>query len=100
MLREQLQHELKRVKRGECLAVLCPDLDLDQVKGVNVRRVRHPIIRPYQVDGHQIVTDVRIGISIAPIDGTESGILLKNADMALYGAKADGRGTYSFSSPK
>lgn len=100
MLREQLQHELKRVKRGECLAVLCPDLDLDQFKGVNVRRVRHPIIRPYQVDGHQIVTDVRIGISIAPIDGTESGILLKNADMALYGARADGRGTYRFFEPE
>jgi predicted signal transduction protein with EAL and GGDEF domain len=100
MLRERLQHELKRVKRGECLAVLCQDLNLDQFKGVNVRRVRHPIIRPYQVDGHQIVTDLSIGISIAPIDGKESGSLLKNADMTLYGAKADGRGTYRFFEPE
>lgn len=60
MSRERLQHERKRVKRGECLAVLCPDLNLDQFKGVNVRRVRHPIIRPYQVDGHQIVTSVSV----------------------------------------
>ena len=147
MLRERLQHELKRVKRGECLAVLC--LDLDQFKSVNdtlghpigdellklvadrlrgctrepdtiarlggdefaiimtqmkeptdaaslSRRIRESIIRPYQVDGHQIVSDLSIGISIAPIDGTESDVLLKNADMALYGAKADGRGTYRF----
>jgi diguanylate cyclase (GGDEF)-like protein len=147
MLRERLQHELKRVKRGECLAVLC--LDLDQFKSVNdtlghpigdellklvadrlrgctrepdtiarlggdefaiimtqmkeptdaanlSRRVRDSIIRPYQVDGHQIVTDISIGVSIAPIDGVESDVLLKNADMALYGAKADGRGTYRF----
>ncbi|MGH6726136.1 MAG: putative bifunctional diguanylate cyclase/phosphodiesterase, partial [Pseudolabrys sp.] len=147
MLRERLQHELKRVKRGECLAVLC--LDLDQFKSVNdtlghpigdellklvadrlrgctrepdtiarlggdefaiimtqmkeptdaanlSRRIRASIVRPYQVDGHQIITDISIGISIAPIDGVEPDQLLKNADMALYGAKGDGRGMYRF----
>ena len=151
MLRERLEHELKRVKRGECLAVLC--LDLDQFKGVNdtlghpvgdellklvadrlrgctrepdtiarlggdefaiimtqmrqpsdaamlSRRVRESIVKPYQVDGHQIVTDISIGISISPVDGTEPDVLLKNADMALYGAKADGRGTYRFFEPE
>jgi diguanylate cyclase (GGDEF)-like protein len=147
LLRERLEHELKRVKRGECLAVLC--LDLDQFKGVNdtlghpigdellklvadrlrgctrepdtiarlggdefaiimtqmqkandaamlSRRIRESIVKPYQIEGHQIVTDISIGISISPIDGTEPDELLKNADMALYGAKADGRGTYRF----
>ncbi len=33
LVRETLEHELKRVKRGECLAVLY--LDLDQFKGIN-----------------------------------------------------------------
>ena len=147
LLRERLQHELKRVKRGESLAVLC--LDLDHFKSINdtlghpigdeflklvadrlrgctrepdtiarlggdefaiimtqlhvpadaaalSRRIRESIIRPYQVNGHQIISDISIGISIAPIDGVESDQLLKNADMALYGAKADGRGMYRF----
>jgi predicted signal transduction protein with EAL and GGDEF domain len=43
--------------------------------------------------------DTSIGIAIAPSDGTEPNELLKNADMALYRAKADGRGTYRFFEP-
>ncbi len=151
MLRERLDYELKRVKRGECLAVLC--LDLDHFKSVNdtlghpvgdellkvvaerlrrctrgpdtiarlggdefaiimtgmndpndavelAKRVRDSIIRPYYLDGHQIIADISIGISLAPVDAIEPDLLLKNADMALYGAKADGRGTYRFFEPE
>src|SRR5882757_8792373 len=120
MLRERLEHELKRVKRGECLAVLC--LDLDHFKGVNdtlghpigdellkvvaerlrgctrepdtiarlggdefaiimtamqqpndaaalCRRVREAIAKPFNLDGHQVIVDISIGISVAPLDG-------------------------------
>src|SRR5258708_17794580 len=41
-----------------------------------------------------------IGIAIAPEDGTDPHQLLKNADMALYRAKADGRGVYRFFEPE
>ena len=51
---------------------------------------------PYELGGHHVVADVSIGIAIAPGDGTEPDELLKNADLALYGAKAEGRGTYRF----
>ena len=151
LLLEQLNHEIKRVKRGECLAVLC--LDLDQFKSVNdalghhigdellklvgerlrgctreldivarmggdefaiimtqmdqaadaatlSKRIRDSVIRPYQVEGHQIVTDISIGISVAPMDAVEFDELLRNADMALYDAKADGRGTFRFFEPE
>ena len=46
--------------------------------------------------GHQLAADASIGIAMAPDDGTEPDQLLKNADLAMYGAKADGRGTYRF----
>ena len=41
-----------------------------------------------------------IGIAVAPGDGTDPDQLLKNADLALYRAKADGRGTYRFFEPE
>jgi diguanylate cyclase (GGDEF)-like protein/PAS domain S-box-containing protein len=51
---------------------------------------------PFELNGHHVTTDVSVGIAIAPNDGTDVDQLLKNADLALYGAKADGRGTYRF----
>jgi diguanylate cyclase (GGDEF)-like protein/PAS domain S-box-containing protein len=63
------------------------------------RRICEELRAPYNLMGHAVVTDTSIGIAIAPNDGTEPTELLKNADMALYGAKAIGRGTYRFFEP-
>jgi predicted signal transduction protein with EAL and GGDEF domain len=54
------------------------------------------VAAPYEIEGHQLVIGVSIGISLAPEDGDNPDELLKNADLALYRAKADGRGTYRF----
>jgi predicted signal transduction protein with EAL and GGDEF domain len=51
---------------------------------------------PYDVDGHQIVVGLSVGISVAPTDGRNADALIKNADMALYRAKEEGRGTYRY----
>ncbi|KJC42767.1 diguanylate cyclase [Bradyrhizobium sp. LTSP885] len=59
-------------------------------------RVVEKIAAPYDVGGHQLVIGVSIGISLAPEDGTDPDELLQKADLALYRAKADGRGTYRF----
>jgi diguanylate cyclase (GGDEF)-like protein len=60
------------------------------------RRVRETIMQPYELDDHYVVVDTSIGIAMAPGDGTTCDELIKNADLALYGAKASGRGTYHF----
>ena len=144
---EQLEQALKRVRRGERLAVFY--IDLDHLKRVNdtlghpigdkllkgvadrlrgcVRdidtvgrlsgdefaiiqssidgpadagalaiRIREAIRAPADLNGHQVVMDASIGISIAPDNGTEPDALLKTADIALYEAKNNGRGTYCF----
>ena len=59
-------------------------------------RLVETIAAPYDVDGQQMVIGVSIGLSLSPVDGVDPDQLLKNADMALYRAKAEGRGTFRF----
>ena len=145
--REQLEQSLKRIQRGERLAVLY--LDLDQFKAINdtlghsvgdellqavaarlraglremdvvgrlggdefaiiqndvadesditnlVGRLFETIRAPYDVNGHELRIDTSIGIALAPGDGSDPDQLLRNADLAMYRAKGDGRGIYRF----
>jgi diguanylate cyclase (GGDEF)-like protein/PAS domain S-box-containing protein len=61
-----------------------------------VTRIQEAIRQPFQCLGHQLSTDASIGIALAPRDGTDLDQLIKNADLAMYGAKAEGRRTYRF----
>ncbi len=52
--------------------------------------------RPYLVDGHLVNIGASIGLALAPQDGDTYDKLLRNADLALYDAKASGRSTFRF----
>jgi diguanylate cyclase (GGDEF)-like protein len=60
------------------------------------RRIADVIGAPYDLDGNEVVVGTSLGISVAPGDGLEADELLKNAEMALYRAKSDGRGAHRF----
>jgi diguanylate cyclase (GGDEF)-like protein len=62
-------------------------------------RLVNEISRPFDVLGHQVVIGTSVGIAIAPNDGNDPDHLLKGADLALYRAKEDGRGTFRFFEP-
>ena len=64
------------------------------------RRIVDLVGRAYVVEGHLINIGASVGVARAPTDGTESDLLLKNADLALYRAKADGRDTFRFFRPE
>jgi len=51
--------------------------------------------KPYRVDEHMIIIGASIGTATAPHDGRTADDIIKRADMALYHAKANGRGTFS-----
>jgi len=55
---------------------------------------------PYELGGHQVMVGLSIGIALAPGDGLDPDQLVKNADLALYRAKSDGRGLYRFFEPE
>jgi diguanylate cyclase (GGDEF)-like protein len=63
-------------------------------------RLIEAINAPYELDSNQVVVGLSIGIALAPNDGLDPDQLLRNADMALYRAKADGRGLYRFFEPE
>lgn len=50
----------------------------------------------YHIDGHEIHTAASVGVTIYPFDDHNAEDLLKNADMAMYKAKREGRGRYQF----
>jgi diguanylate cyclase (GGDEF)-like protein/PAS domain S-box-containing protein len=64
-----------------------------------VTRIHGAIRQPYECLGHHLSTDASIGIALAPKDGTDLDQLIKNADLAMYGAKGDGRRTHRFFEP-
>ena len=59
-------------------------------------RIVKAMSSPFNIDGHQIAIGASVGIAIAPQDGETTDVLMKNADMALYRAKSEGRSTYHF----
>ncbi|HXL84000.1 MAG TPA: EAL domain-containing protein [Casimicrobiaceae bacterium] len=64
------------------------------------KRLVDAIAMPYEIDIHQIVIGASVGIALAPEDGDNADALLKNADMALYRAKAEGRAAWCFFEPE
>jgi diguanylate cyclase (GGDEF)-like protein len=52
--------------------------------------------QPYAIDASQVVIGASVGIAICPDHGVTADAMIRNSDLALYAAKADGRGTYRF----
>jgi len=60
------------------------------------RRIVDHLSERYRIDNHLVEIGASVGIAMTAPDGNSADTLLKNADMALYRAKADGRGTFCF----
>jgi diguanylate cyclase (GGDEF)-like protein len=84
---------------GDEFAIIHTGIERPNDAAILARRICEAVKAPYELHGHAVIVDTSIGIALAPGDGSDPTELLKNADMALYRAKADGRGTYRFFEP-
>ncbi|GAA4762326.1 hypothetical protein GCM10023219_03240 [Stakelama sediminis] len=64
------------------------------------RAIISSLSHPYLIDGSRVSIGCSIGAAIAPDDGADSETLTRNADLALYAAKGDGRGVQRFYRPE
>ena len=84
---------------GDEFAVLLASEGTESAGRAVAERLVKSLSQPYEVEGHQIIIGVSIGLAIGPRDGRNADDLLKASDMALYSAKAAGRGIYRVYEP-
>ena len=60
------------------------------------REIIASLSQPYFIEGSSITIGCSVGVALAPEHGTDAETLIRNADLALYAAKADGRGIHRF----
>jgi diguanylate cyclase (GGDEF)-like protein/PAS domain S-box-containing protein len=85
---------------GDEFAVLVPEASTPEEVSVLARRLIEVVGEPYKIDDTVVTVGTTVGIAVAPGDGEDADHLMRNADMALYRAKADGKGTYRFFEPE
>ncbi len=95
-LREALREE-DVVSRfgGDEFILMIPDCDADGAASV-AHKMLEVVARPIRAQGREFVITGSIGITLFPDDGDEFEMLAKNADMAMYLAKREGRGCFRF----
>jgi diguanylate cyclase (GGDEF)-like protein len=95
----RLVRELDVVARlgGDEFAVIqIADMNQRDQATVLANRVLSGITEPYDIDGRKIVIGTSIGITLAPQDSDNADALVRQADLALYKAKSEGRNRYRF----
>ncbi|GAC1338081.1 MAG: EAL domain-containing protein [Bradyrhizobium sp.] len=81
---------------GDEFVVFQQDIKSSEEAADLARRIVDHLSERYQVDNHLVEIGASIGIALTSPPAISADTLLKNADMALYRAKADGRGTFCF----
>jgi diguanylate cyclase (GGDEF)-like protein len=89
---------IARTGGDEFVIVQAPITDPAEATAL-AERIIELMSEPFDIDGHQAVIGASVGIAVGPGDGLRPDRLLRNADLALYRAKGDGRGTFRFFEP-
>jgi len=81
---------------GDEFQIILPDIEDRGKLGDMAAEIIASLSQPYSVEGSRCIIGVSVGVAIAPFDGLSSDDLVRNADLALYAAKGNGRGRFAF----
>jgi len=84
-----------RLGGDEFAVIVAPATGADTLAAL-ARDIVDQLSQPYDIKGHSVLIGASVGIAVAPEDAGNPDDLLKNADLALYRAKSDGRGAFCF----
>ncbi|KQQ45830.1 diguanylate cyclase [Duganella sp. Leaf126] len=107
LLKQVARALLDRLREGDTLARLGGDEFIVLLENVGSHygpaQVAEKLVQmfdqPFQVAGHELFVTCSVGISLFPDDAGDLNMLIRNADVAMYQAKARGRNGYSFYMP-
>jgi diguanylate cyclase (GGDEF)-like protein len=85
---------------GDEFVVLLPELEDEKYAAIVAQKILAAAARPFSLMGQEFRVTASIGISSYPQDGLDEQTLTKNADIAMYQAKAEGKNNYQFYSEK
>lgn len=86
---------------GDEFTVILADVDENgEIAAEVATRIIDALSKPFRLLSYDVRTSPSIGIAVYPSDGEDEGTLMKNADMAMYGAKDAGRGRYRLFTPE
>ncbi|MRW92780.1 EAL domain-containing protein [Duganella sp. FT80W] len=96
-----------RLREGDTLArlggdefiVLLENIDNQYGASLVAEKLVQMFEQPFMVAGHELFVTCSVGISLFPDDAADLNMLIRNADVAMYQAKARGRNGFSFYAP-
>ncbi len=81
---------------GDEFIIFLTDIRNQSLTSSVAKRLLKALETPFYLDGHELYVTFSIGIAISPDDGDSIQTLLKNADTAMYNAKANGKNNFQF----
>jgi diguanylate cyclase (GGDEF)-like protein/PAS domain S-box-containing protein len=85
---------------GDEFVIVLQEMDQPNQAAITARRVLEAVADPHKVGELDLHVTASVGVSVYPDDGPDAETLIKNADTAMYQAKANGRKTFQFFTPE
>ncbi len=84
---------------GDEFVILLGELEAGHDAALIAEKLLDAFVAPCLIAGRELYVSMSIGISIYPDDGDDVDAVMKNADTAMYRAKANGRNNFKFFTP-